>query len=151
MNIASLSDAFHAPDSHNLRYVHYNSLHYLIIIPKFFKNRRKGKYKFPFHQIKIHLFVDFPIIIWRLYFFIVILRHYGSIVVMNMKRLKAMFMSEKEFDLYVEALDKGLLEAERNMLHEKAARGETCVYQDDNGRIYHVAAKDVIAANPRFQ
>ena len=40
---------------------------------------------------------------------------------MNMKRLKAMFMSEKEFDLYVEALDKGLLEAERNMLHEKAA------------------------------
>ena len=60
-------------------------------------------------------------------------------------------MSEKEFNLYLEALDKGLLEAERNMLHEKAARGETCVYQDDNGRIYHVAAKDVIAANPRFQ
>ena len=56
-------------------------------------------------------------------------------------------MSEKEFNLYVEALDKGLLEAERNMLHEKAARGETCVYQDDNGRIYHVSAKDVIAAN----
>ena len=67
----------------------------------------------------------------------------------NLKRLKA--MSEKEFNLYVEALDKGLLEAERNMLHEKAARGETCVYQDDNGRIYHVAAKDVIAANPLFQ
>ena len=67
----------------------------------------------------------------------------------NLKRLKA--MSEKEFNLYIEALDKGLLEAERNMLHEKAARGETCVYQDDNGRIYHVAAKDVIAANPRFQ
>ena len=65
--------------------------------------------------------------------------------------IKAMSMSEKEFNLYVEALDKGLLEAERNMLHEKAARGETCVYQDDNGRIYHVAAKDVIAANPRFQ
>ena len=41
-------------------------------------------------------------------------------------------MSEKEFDLYVEALDKGRREAERNMLHEKAARGETCVYQDDN-------------------
>ena len=67
----------------------------------------------------------------------------------NLKRLKA--MSEKEFNLYIEALDKGLLEAERNMLHEKAARGETCVYQDDNGRIYHVAAKDVLAANPRFQ
>ena len=67
----------------------------------------------------------------------------------NLNRLKA--MSEKEFNLYVEALDKGLLEAERNMLHEKAARGETCVYQDDNGRIYHVAAKDVIASNPLFQ
>ena len=60
-------------------------------------------------------------------------------------------MSEKDFNLYVEALDKGLLEAERNMLHEKAARGQSCVYQEDNGHIYRVAAKDVIAANPRFQ
>ena len=60
-------------------------------------------------------------------------------------------MSEKEFNLYVEALDKGLLEAERNMLHEKAARGESCVYQDDNGHIYRIAAKDVIASNPQFQ
>ena len=60
-------------------------------------------------------------------------------------------MSEKDFILYVEALDKGLLEAERTMLHEKAARGESCVYQEDNGQIYRVAAKDVIAANPRFQ
>ena len=60
-------------------------------------------------------------------------------------------MSEKEFNLYVETLDKGLLEAERNMLYEKAARGESCVYQDDNGHIYRIAAKDVIAANPRFQ
>ena len=149
MNIASLSDAFHAPDSQNLCYVHYNSLHYLIIIPKFFKNRRKGKYNFPFHQIKMHLFVDFLIIIWRLYFFIVILRHYGSIVIVNMKRLKA--MSEKELEIFRNKVRAGLFEAERNMLHEKAARGETCVYQDDNGRIYHVAAKDVIAANPRFQ
>ena len=60
-------------------------------------------------------------------------------------------MSEKDFILYVEALDKGLLEAERTTLPEQAARGESCVYQDDNGKIYHVAAKDVIAANPRFQ
>ena len=149
MNIASLSDAFHAPDSHNLRYVHYNSLHYLIIIPKFFKNRRKGKYNFPFHQIKPYLFINFLIIIWRIYFFIVILRHYGSIVIVNMKRLKA--MSEKELEIFRNKVRAGLFEAERNMLHEKAARGETCVYQDDNGRIYHVAAKDVIAANPRFQ
>ena len=121
----------------------------LFIIPKFFKNRRKGKYNFPFHQIKMHLFVDFLIIIWRLYFFIVILRHYGSIVIVNMKRLKS--MSEKELEIFRNKVRAGLLEAERNMLHEKAARGETCVYQDDNGRIYHVAAKDVIAANPRFQ
>ena len=67
----------------------------------------------------------------------------------NLKRLKA--MSEKELEILRNKVWAGLLEAERNMLHEKAARGETCVYQDDNGRIYHVAAKDVIAANPRFQ
>ena len=67
----------------------------------------------------------------------------------NLKRLKA--MSEKELEILRNKVRAGLLEAERNMLHEKAARGETCVYQDDNGRIYHVAAKDVIAANPRFQ
>ena len=42
---------------------------------------------------------------------------------MNLKRLKAMFMSEKEFNLYVEALDKGLLEAERNMLQGKVVGG----------------------------
>ena len=67
----------------------------------------------------------------------------------NLKRLKA--MSEKELEILRNKVRAGLLEAERNMLHEKAAKGETCVYQDDNGRIYHVAAKDVIAANPRFQ
>ena len=67
----------------------------------------------------------------------------------NLKRLKA--MSEKELEIFRNKVRAGLLEAERNMMHEKAARGETCVYQDDNGRIYHVAAKDVIAANPRFQ
>ena len=67
----------------------------------------------------------------------------------NLKRLKA--MSEKELEIFRNKVRAGLLEAERNMLHEKAARGETCVYQDDNGRIYHVAAKDVIAANPLFQ
>ena len=67
----------------------------------------------------------------------------------NLTRLKA--MSEKELEIFRNKVRAGLLEAERNMLHEKAARGETCVYQDDNGRIYHVAAKDVIAANPRFQ
>ena len=67
----------------------------------------------------------------------------------NLKRLKA--MSEKELEIFRNKVRAGLLEAERNMLHEKAARGETCVYQDDNGRIYHVAAKEVIAANPRFQ
>ena len=67
----------------------------------------------------------------------------------NLKRLKA--MSEKELEIFRNKVRAGLLEAERNMLHEKAAKGETCVYQDDNGRIYHVAAKDVIAANPRFQ
>ena len=66
-----------------------------------------------------------------------------------MKQLKA--MSEKELEIFRNKVRAGLLEAERNMLHEKAVRGETCVYQDDNGRIYHVAAKDVIAANPRFQ
>ena len=60
-------------------------------------------------------------------------------------------MSEKELEILRNKVRAGLLEAERNMLHEKAARGEMCVYQDDNGRIYHVAAKDVIAANPRFQ
>ena len=67
----------------------------------------------------------------------------------NLKRLKA--MSEKELEIFRNKVRAGLLEAERNMLHEKAARGETCVYQDDNGRIYHVAAKYVIAANSRFQ
>ena len=66
-----------------------------------------------------------------------------------MKQLKA--MSEKELEILRNKVRSGLLEAERNMLHEKAARGESCVYQDNNGYIYRIAAKDVIAANPRFQ
>ncbi|MGN0281410.1 MAG: ribosome recycling factor [Prevotella sp.] len=60
-------------------------------------------------------------------------------------------MSEQELEIYRNKIRLGLLEAERNMLHEKAARGESCVYQDDDGQIYRMAAKDVIAANPRFQ
>ena len=66
-----------------------------------------------------------------------------------MKQLKA--MSEKELEILRNKVRSGLLEAERNMLHEKAAWGESCVYQDNNGYIYRIAAKDVIAANPRFQ
>ncbi len=60
-------------------------------------------------------------------------------------------MSDKELEILRNNVRSGLLEAERNMLHEKVARGESCVYQDDNGRIYRMAAKDVIAANPQFQ
>ena len=60
-------------------------------------------------------------------------------------------MSEKELEIFRNKVREGLFEAERTMRHEKAARGESCVYQDDNGNIYRVAAKDVIAANPRFQ
>ena len=66
-----------------------------------------------------------------------------------MKQLKA--VSEKELEIFRNKVRAGLLEAERNMLHEKAARGESCVYQDDNGHIYRIAAKDVIASNPQFQ
>ena len=50
---------------------------------------------FLFHQIKPYLFIDFLIIIWRIHIFIVILWHYGSIIIIKMKRIKA--MSEKEF------------------------------------------------------
>ena len=60
-------------------------------------------------------------------------------------------MSEKELEIFRNKVRVSLLEVERNMLHEKAARGESCVYQDDNGQIYRIAAKDMIAANPRFK
>ena len=74
--------------------------------------------------------------------------YFYGIMARLLYKLKA--MSEKELEIFRNKVRAGLLEAERNMLHEKAARGESCVYQDDNGKIYHVAAKDVIAANPRF-
>lgn len=60
-------------------------------------------------------------------------------------------MSDKELESLRDKIRTGLVEAERIMLHEKAARGESCVYADDSGRIYRIAAKDVIAANPKFQ
>ena len=75
--------------------------------------------------------------------------YFCGIMARLLYKLKA--MSEKELEIFRNKVRAGLLEAERNMLHEKAARGESCVYQDDNGHIYRVAAKGVIAANPRFQ
>ncbi len=60
-------------------------------------------------------------------------------------------MLNEEFKAYMDRLDKGLLEAEKQMLHEKAMRGESCVYADSNGKIYRMAAKDVIAAHRKFQ
>ena len=49
-------------------------------IAKLFRNRRKGKYNFSFHPIKPYLFIDFLIIIWRLYYFIVIFLYFCQFI-----------------------------------------------------------------------
>lgn len=51
----------------------------------------------------------------------------------------------------MDRLDKGLLDAEKQMLHEKALHGKSCVYADRNRKIYRMAAKDIIATHRKSQ
>ena len=60
-------------------------------------------------------------------------------------------MSNKEFSELSDKLDRGLLLAEKRMLHEKALRGESVVVLDSNDNIKYIPAKQVLAENPVFQ
>lgn len=60
-------------------------------------------------------------------------------------------MSNKELEQYLDTLDKGLFEAEKKMLQEKAARHETVVNADDDGNIHYVLASDIIAQHPEYK
>lgn len=54
-------------------------------------------------------------------------------------------MSNKEAYSFIKRLDEGLAIAERNMLHDKASRGESVVYSDNSGNIKHALASDILA------
>ncbi|MBQ4432695.1 MAG: hypothetical protein IJP65_01860 [Bacteroidales bacterium] len=60
-------------------------------------------------------------------------------------------MSEKELQEFQDKLDKGLLLAEKQMLEEKALHGQSVVVMNDEGKIDHIPASQVIADNAIFQ
>ena len=60
-------------------------------------------------------------------------------------------MSEKEFKEFQDKLDKGLLLAEKRMLEEKALHGQSVVVINDDGKIIHIPASQVLADNEIFQ
>lgn len=53
-------------------------------------------------------------------------------------------MSNNEIENYIATLDKGLEEAERVMLEEKALRNESIVIAEKDGTIKNVPAKEVL-------
>ncbi|MBR3577986.1 MAG: hypothetical protein IKN98_04310 [Bacteroidales bacterium] len=59
-------------------------------------------------------------------------------------------MSEKEFKEFQDKLDKGLLLAEKQMLEEKALHGQSVVVMNDDGKIIHIPASQVLADNEIF-
>lgn len=60
-------------------------------------------------------------------------------------------MSEEEFQEFQDKLDKGLLLAEKRMLEEKALHGQSVVVMNDDGKIIHIPASQVLAENEIFQ
>ena len=60
-------------------------------------------------------------------------------------------MSDKEVNEFTEKLRNGLLLAEKQLLQERAARGETVILSDDHGNPIAVPARDIIAANKEYQ
>lgn len=54
-------------------------------------------------------------------------------------------MSNNEIENYIATLDKGLEEAEREMLKNKASHNESVVIADKNGTIRDVPAKEILA------
>jgi hypothetical protein len=60
-------------------------------------------------------------------------------------------MSNKEIHDFTKKVEQGLLLAEKRMLQEKALHDQTVVVFTEEGTIEHIPAKDVIAANQRFQ
>ena len=52
---------------------------------------------------------------------------------------------------FTEKLRNGLLLAEKQLLQERAARGETVILSDDHGNPIAVPARDIIAAHKEYQ
>lgn len=53
--------------------------------------------------------------------------------------------------IFTEKLRCGLLLAEKRLLQERAARGETVILSDEQGNPIVVPAKDIIAAHREYQ
>lgn len=60
-------------------------------------------------------------------------------------------MSDKEVNEFTEKLRNGLLLAEKRLLQERAARGETVILSDDHGNPIAVPARDIIAVHKEYQ
>lgn len=60
-------------------------------------------------------------------------------------------MAEQEVKIFTEKLRCGLLLAEKRLLQERAARGETVILSDEQGNPIAVPAKDIIAAHREYQ
>lgn len=54
-------------------------------------------------------------------------------------------MSNKEVEDFVKKIDEGVSISHREMLRDKASRGESIVYSDRDGNIKHALASDVLA------
>ena len=60
-------------------------------------------------------------------------------------------MSDNDYIMFSELLDKGLLLAEKKMLEEKALRGQEVIVCTEDDTIVHIPASQVISDNEIFQ
>jgi len=60
-------------------------------------------------------------------------------------------MEEKQISEFSEKIVEGLRLARKRLLHERALHGETVVIADEEGRVVHVPAAEIIANHPEYQ
>lgn len=53
-------------------------------------------------------------------------------------------MEKNEMEEFSRSLWDSLAEASRKMIKEKAERGEMMVYSDEEGKIYHIEARELL-------
>lgn len=60
-------------------------------------------------------------------------------------------MSEREIEDFLLKVEQGLLESQQVMLKEKALHGQCVVISDENGKVLHIPAKEILRQHPELR
>lgn len=60
-------------------------------------------------------------------------------------------MSDKELEVYIDAIEEGLKESHKKLLHDYALHNDSLIVGDGNGNVVHVPAREILERHPELR